>query len=52
MVSFSMKQLSNIVAFCEAPQIVPSSSNNLLVDPEITELLRQLLNQGSLLAAD
>ncbi|MBL4582125.1 MAG: cupin domain-containing protein [Gammaproteobacteria bacterium] len=52
MVSFSMKQLSNIVAFCEAADIVPGTSSDLLTDPEIVELLRQLLNQGSLLASD
>ena len=51
MVSFSIKQLSNIVAFCEAPEIVPGTSNDLLADPEMAELLRQLLNQGSLLAS-
>jgi len=52
MVSFSMKQLSNIVAFCEAPDVVPGSSSDLLADLEIAELLRQLLNQGSLLVSD
>ena len=51
MVSFSMKQLSTIVAFCEAPQIIPGSSSDLLGNPEKAELLRQLLNQGSLLAS-
>ncbi|PCI76172.1 MAG: cupin [SAR86 cluster bacterium] len=51
MVSFPMKQLSNIVAFCEVPGIVPGTSSHLLGDPEIAELLRQLLNQGSLLVS-
>jgi len=51
MVSFSMKQLSNIVAFCEAAEIVSCTSSDFLADPEIAELLRQLLNQGSLLAS-
>jgi hypothetical protein len=49
MVSFSMKQLSNIAAFCEASTIVPGTSSELLADREIAELLRRLLNQGSLL---
>jgi len=49
MVSFSMKQLSNIAAFCEAPIIVPGTSSELLADREIAGLLRRLLNQGSLL---
>ena len=49
MISFSMKQLSNIAAFCEAPIIAPGTSNELLADREIAELLRRLLNQGSLL---
>jgi len=52
MVSFSMKHLSNIVALCEAPEILLGSSRELLTDPEISELLRRLLNQGSLLASD
>lgn len=51
MVSFSMKQLSNIVAFCEAPEAVSVTSSGLIGDPEIAELLRQLLNKGSLLAS-
>lgn len=51
MVSFSMKQLSNIVAFCESADIVPGTSSDLLADPDFAELLRQLLNQGSLLAS-
>jgi hypothetical protein len=51
MVSYSMKQLSNIVAFCEAPEIVPGTSSELIADREIAELLRRLLNQGSLLAS-
>lgn len=50
MVSFSMTQLANIVAFCEATEIVPATSSQLLADREIAELLRRLLNQGSLLA--
>jgi 50S ribosomal protein L16 3-hydroxylase len=49
MVNFSTKQLSNITAFCEAPTIVPGTSSELLADREIAELLRRLLNQGSLL---
>ena len=51
MVSFSMKQLSNIVAFCEARETVPGTPSELLAEPEIAELLLRLLNQGSLLAA-
>jgi len=51
MASFSMKQLSTIVAFCEAPETVPGTSRELLADPEIAELLLRLLNQGSLLAS-
>ena len=49
MVNFSIKQLSNIAAFCEAPTIVPGTSSELLADREMAELLRRLLNQGSLL---
>lgn len=51
MVSFPMKQLSNIAGFCEAPEIIPGTPRELLADPEIAELLRRLLNQGSLLAS-
>ena len=51
MVSFSMKQLSNIVAFCEARETVPGTPSELLAEREIAELLLRLLNQGSLLAA-
>lgn len=51
MVSFSMKQLSIIVTFCEAPEIIPGAPSDLLEDPEMAELLRRLLNQGSLLAS-
>ena len=34
------------------PEILLGSSSELLADPEISELLRRLLNQGSLLASD
>lgn len=51
MVSFSMQQLPYIVAFCEAPETVPGTSSDLLEAPKIAELLRRLLNQGSLLAS-
>jgi len=51
MVSFPNKQLANIVAFCEAPQIIPGTAKDLLEDADMAELLRQLLNQGSLLAS-
>ena len=52
MVSFPIKMLSNIAAFCEARQIALASSSELLKYPEISELLRRLLNQGSLLASN
>ena len=51
MVSFPIKLLSNIAAFCETSEMVPGTAGDLLADPDIAELLRQLLNQGSLLAS-
>lgn len=51
MASFSMRQLSNIVALCEAPESVAGTASDLLEDPEAAELLRRLLNQGSLLVS-
>ncbi|GJM12991.1 MAG: cupin [Pseudohongiella sp.] len=50
MASLPMEQLSNIVELCEARGSVPGTADKLLKTPEIAELLRQLLNQGSLLA--
>lgn len=51
MLSLPMKQLSTIACFCEAPVIIPGAARELLADPEFAELLRRLLNQGSLLAS-
>lgn len=51
MVSFSLEHLSTIVVLCETSAAIPGTANNLLADSNIAELLRQLLNQGSLLAS-
>ena len=49
MARFSMHQLSNIVDLCESPEPISGKAGDILEDPELAELLRRLLNQGSLL---
>ncbi len=52
MVSFAIEQLELIAAICEARVSIPEAAVRSSSGSEIAELLRQLLNQGSLLASD
>jgi 50S ribosomal protein L16 3-hydroxylase len=50
MARFSAKQLPFIASLCEAAKIIPEPTSEVLAEAELSELLRRLLNQGSLLA--
>ena len=52
MVAFPVVQLSNITSLCQHSHFSAESSASLLTDPGMAELLRQLLNQGSLLVSE
>lgn len=52
MISFAMAHHSLIAELCEAPQVLSWDHDDLLNKPGIAELLRQLVNQGSLLPSD
>ena len=52
MVRFPVEQVENITTLCDSVEFTLDSSSRLLSDPAMAELLRQLLNQGSLLASE
>jgi len=52
MVAFPVDQLSAITSLCEQSHFSEDSSLRFFTDPGMMELLRQLLNQGSLLASE
>ncbi len=52
MVSFPIEQIQHIAELCESTEFTPDASANLLRKPELLELLRRLLNQGSLLVSE
>jgi len=52
MINFPRSQSNCIVELSEVTQAIPGTSDEILGNPSLAELLRQLLNQGSLLASD
>lgn len=52
MLRFPLGQVQNIATLCESKEFTLEESAELLRDPEMAELLRRLLNQGSLLVSE
>ncbi len=52
MVRFPIAQLQNIAKLCESAELGLEAGSSLIADPAMAELLRQLLNQGSLLVSE
>ncbi|MEX0963017.1 MAG: cupin domain-containing protein [Pseudohongiellaceae bacterium] len=52
MVVFPLEQLKHITALCASTHITPEQAYRLFSNSEMAELLRQLLNQGSLLVSE